>query len=212
MALAFDIGRATVAGVEAREAKGKLRFDGKGLQIDQLAVADLGGAAFTASGMLDTSVTNPRGNVSVDLDARDLSGVIALLARVAPALAEPLRRAAPSPTAAKLKATLDVAAAPGGSAAATLARLGIDGRRRRRAPRSTSPARSTPTTAASSSRCSGSTAPSPWTSGRAPCRSAPAAAAIATCASRRGCSAAGSTPAPPAPCASALPGRGSTAR
>ncbi len=128
MALAFDIGRATVAGVEAREAKGKLRFDGKGLQIDQLAVADLGGAAFTASGMLDTSVTNPRGNVSVDLDARDLSGVIALLARVAPALAEPLRRAAPSPTAAKLKATLDVAAAPGGSAAATLARLGIDGR------------------------------------------------------------------------------------
>ncbi len=128
IALAFDVGRATVAGVEAKQAKGNLRFDGKGLQIDQLAIADLGGASVAASGTLDTSVADPRGNLSVDLDARDLTGVIALLGRFAPALAEPLRRAAPAPTAAKLKATLDVAAAPGGSAAATLAKLGIDGR------------------------------------------------------------------------------------
>ncbi|HZP78498.1 MAG TPA: AsmA-like C-terminal region-containing protein [Pseudolabrys sp.] len=126
MALAFDIGRATIAGVTATNAKAQLRLGGNGLQIDNLSVADLGGANVSASGRLDTSVSNPRGTLAIDLDARDLSGITALLARFAPRVAEPLRRAAPGATAARLKATLDVGPLSGG--AGTLAKVGVDGR------------------------------------------------------------------------------------
>ena len=55
MTLAADIGRATFAGIEARDVSARVTIDGAGLQIDRLAVADYGGGSFAASGRIDTS-------------------------------------------------------------------------------------------------------------------------------------------------------------
>ena len=69
MAIAADIGRATIAGIVARNASVRLKVDAGGLRIDRLSVADLGGAAFSASGHIVTSAPSPQGNMRVDLDA-----------------------------------------------------------------------------------------------------------------------------------------------
>ena len=61
MTLAADIGRATFAGIDARDVSARVKIDGAGLQIDRLAVADYGGGSFAASGRIDTSGASPRG-------------------------------------------------------------------------------------------------------------------------------------------------------
>ena len=50
VALALDIGVATIGGVEAKAAKAKLSFDANGLVFERVAVADLGGAALDLNG------------------------------------------------------------------------------------------------------------------------------------------------------------------
>ena len=85
MTIAADIGRATIAGIVARNASARLKVDADGLQIDRLSVADLGGAAFSASGRIVTAAPSPQGSMRVDLDAPDMTPVMALLARFAPA-------------------------------------------------------------------------------------------------------------------------------
>lgn len=127
IALALEIGRASIGGYTARTTSAKLRYDGGGLQLDRLSVADLGGAAFSASGRVDMSLPAPRGNLSVDLDARELGGVTALVAAFAPQTAERLRREATRLAPAKLQAKLTIDAAGAGQLAST-ARLTIDGR------------------------------------------------------------------------------------
>ena len=122
MTIAADIGRATVAGLVARDASARLKVDGNGVQIDRLAVADLGGAAFSASGRIVTAGPSPRGSVGVDLDAPDMTPVMALLARFAPKTAQALERAAPVMAPAKLHAQFTI-----DGAAAGVARLTIDG-------------------------------------------------------------------------------------
>jgi uncharacterized protein involved in outer membrane biogenesis len=123
MAIAVDIGRATVAGFLARDASARLKVDGTGLQIERLAVADLGGAAFSASGRIVTAAPSPQGSIGVDLDAPDMMPVVALLARFAPETAETLRIAAPAMAPAKLHAQFSV----DGAAPATVAKLAVDG-------------------------------------------------------------------------------------
>jgi large subunit ribosomal protein L24 len=122
MTIAADIGHATIAGFDARSISAQVKVDGGGLQIDRLSVADLGGAAFSASGRIAT-VPSPQGNITVNLDARDMAPVMTLLARVAPKSAELLGRGAPAMAPAKLRAILTV----DGAAPATRAKLSIDG-------------------------------------------------------------------------------------
>jgi len=123
MTIAADIGRATVAGFVARNASARLKVDGDGLQIDRLSVADLGGAAFSASGRIVTAGPSPQGSMRIDLDAPDLTSVMALLARFAPDAAQTLGRGAPAMAPAKLHARLTI----DGAAPATQAKLAIDG-------------------------------------------------------------------------------------
>jgi uncharacterized protein involved in outer membrane biogenesis len=123
MAIAIDIGRATFAGFVARNASARLKVDGTGLQIDRLAVADLGGAAFSANGRIVTAAAAPQGSMRLDLAAPDLTPVIAVLARFAPQAAQQLARAAPMMAPAKLHADLTI----DGAAQATQAKLGING-------------------------------------------------------------------------------------
>ncbi|MEI9803462.1 MAG: hypothetical protein WDN48_02045 [Pseudolabrys sp.] len=93
------------------------------MQIDRLAVADLGGAAFSASGRIVTAAPSPQGNMRVDLDAPDMAPVMAVLARLAPATAQALGRGVSVMAPAKLHARFTI----DGAAPATVAKLGIDG-------------------------------------------------------------------------------------
>ncbi len=124
LSLAFDFGRARIAGFEAKEARAKLTLDANGLQVERLAVADFGGIGLSGSGTIDTSGPAPRGNLSLDLDARGWSGASALLAKFAPQIEEG-RRMVEKLGPAKLHAALnlDNAAQPG----RTQARLAIEG-------------------------------------------------------------------------------------
>ncbi len=116
MTIAADIGRATVGGFVARNASARLKVDADGLQIDKLAVADLGGAAFSASGRIVTTAPSPQGSINVDLDAPDMAPVLALMSRFAPATVKTLRYGAAAMAPAKLHARLAIdGAAPGPS-------------------------------------------------------------------------------------------------
>jgi uncharacterized protein involved in outer membrane biogenesis len=123
MTIAADIGRATIAGFVARNASVRLKVDAGGLQIDRLSVADLGGAAFSASGRIVTTALAPQGDMRIDLDAPDMTPVMALLARFAPETAAMVAQRAPLMAPAKLRARLTI----DGANAATLAKVGIDG-------------------------------------------------------------------------------------
>jgi len=122
MTIAVDIGRATIAGLVARDASARVKVDGNGVEIDRLAVVDLGGAAFSASGRIVTT-PSPQGSMRVDLDAPDMTPVMALLARFAPETAQALARGAPIMAPAKLHAQFTI----DGAAPSTIARLSIDG-------------------------------------------------------------------------------------
>jgi uncharacterized protein involved in outer membrane biogenesis len=121
MNISADIGRATIAGLAARNASVRLKVDSGGLQIDRLSVADLGGAAFSASGRI-TAQPSPQGELRVDLDAPSSAPVMAVLARLAPEIAQGIGPHASMMAPAKLHARLSI----GGGAPAFLAKLGID--------------------------------------------------------------------------------------
>jgi hypothetical protein len=123
MTIAADIGRATVAGITGRAASVRLKVDAGGIQIDRLSVADLGGAAFSASGHIVTTAPSPQGNMRIDLDAPNMVPVMALLARFAPDVAQPLGRGAAAMAPAKLHAGLTI----DGTAPDTQAKFTIDG-------------------------------------------------------------------------------------
>jgi uncharacterized protein involved in outer membrane biogenesis len=124
--LALDLGRATVAGIEAKGAKAKLKLDADGLTLERVSVADLGGAAVDLNGRIDGLPNAPRGTVTLNLDAGGLDGVTAIVAKFAPGVADALRRASPRLTPAKLRGVLDVEPrAPGASA--DTAKLSITG-------------------------------------------------------------------------------------
>lgn len=123
MTIAADIAHATIAGIDAREASVRLKVDSEGLQIDRLSVADLGGAAFSASGHIVTAPPSPQGKIDVDLDAPDMRPVMALLARFTPKTAQVLARGASAMAPAKLHATLTVE----GASPSAQAKLAVNG-------------------------------------------------------------------------------------
>jgi len=127
VALTADIGRATVAGVEAKGVKGTLKLDPAGLTFDRVQVADLAGAAFSLNGRMDGPLSAPQGNVTFDVDARGLEGTAAVLAKFLPQTAEPLRAAAAKLTPLKARATLNLERAAAGGSTAKLALDGTAG-------------------------------------------------------------------------------------
>lgn len=127
IALTADIGRATVAGVEAKGVKGTLKLDPAGLSFDRVQVADLAGASFSLNGRMEGPLSAPQGNVTFDVDARGLEGTAAVLARFWPQTAEPLRAAAAKLTPLKARATLNLERAAAGGSTAKLALEGTAG-------------------------------------------------------------------------------------
>lgn len=121
--LALDIGKARIAGFEARNNTARVKFDTRGVQIERLSVGDFGNATIDASGRIQTA-PSPGGSIALDLDARELNAVLALADRFAPQLGDPLRRMAGRDRTAKLRASVSLENAAGGSAAAKLAVTG----------------------------------------------------------------------------------------
>jgi len=125
--LSLKIARASLAGVEAKQADVNMRIDANGIEIDQLAIADFGGAALAVKGRIDTKAHAPRGAVTLDLDARSLDGVMAVVDKFAPRAADQLRRSLSRLTPVTLRAALAVD--PGATAGASAnAKIRVDGR------------------------------------------------------------------------------------
>ena len=113
--LAVEIGRATFAGFDAGKSSARLQYGRDGIRIERLSIENLGGANIAASGQVALTPI-PRGNLTFDLNARELAGVIALIARYSPELADRLRGVATSLAPAKLRANLRMDDAPGNRA------------------------------------------------------------------------------------------------
>lgn len=122
--LALEAGRARIAGFEARNAAARLTFDASGIAVERLALADFGNATIEASGRIVTTA-NPGGNITLDIDARELNGVIALADKFLTPLADPLRYLASRQKTAKLRLTAGLENRGTGSASGT---LGLSGR------------------------------------------------------------------------------------
>lgn len=122
--LALDMDRARFVGLDAQRAHVKASFDAGGLKIERLSIGDFGGMTIDAKGVIDTVSTSPRGSMTVNLDARDLSGLIALAAKFAPQSLDLVRGIPERIGSASLRATLDVGASSGQQ---SLARLDLTG-------------------------------------------------------------------------------------
>ena len=107
-ALSLKIDRASVAGIEAKGADISMRLDANGLGIERLTIADFGGAMLAVKGRIDTRSQSPRGALTVDLEARALDGIIALVDKFSPPAAEQLRRSAQQVTPVRLRASVSV--------------------------------------------------------------------------------------------------------
>lgn len=109
MTIAADIGRASFGGVTARDASARIKVDAQGLQIDKLAVADVGGGSISASGHIATGGRAPRGALALDFESGQTAAIAALLEKFAPATAKPATGLLGRIHHAKLHATLDIA-------------------------------------------------------------------------------------------------------
>ena len=106
--LRAEIGRASLAGVEARRADVNMRFNAHGVEIDRLTIGDFGGATVAIKGRIDTREQSPTGALTLELNAKRLDGVTALLAKWSEEAAAELRRNARRFAPAKLRATVAV--------------------------------------------------------------------------------------------------------
>jgi uncharacterized protein involved in outer membrane biogenesis len=79
--LKANIGRATFAGIEARDAHALMKVDGDGLLIDRFSIGDFAGGNFAASGRIETGGHAPRGTVSVDFEAKQTASLAAIAAK-----------------------------------------------------------------------------------------------------------------------------------
>ena len=128
VALAIEIGRARIAGWEAQKVTARLKFDPGGLQIERLSVAEFGGAAFEARGRVETAAPSPRGNVTVDLDASELAGITALIAKFAPHMAEQAANSRSGCAQQSCGRRLSVGGPAAGASGASIAKLDVRGR------------------------------------------------------------------------------------
>jgi uncharacterized protein involved in outer membrane biogenesis len=104
--LSLNVGRASIAGVEARGADMRLQFDEQSLTVERLAIDDFGGARVAAAGVVDLRTLAPRGAITLDLDVRAPDGVAALVETFNAPAAAALRRTAPRLLPARLQGSL----------------------------------------------------------------------------------------------------------
>ncbi len=104
--LSLNVARASIAGVDARGADMRLKFDEQSLTVERLAIDDLGGARVAAAGAVDLRTLAPRGAITLDLDLRAPDGVAALVETFNAQAAAALRRTAPRLLPARLQGSI----------------------------------------------------------------------------------------------------------
>src|SRR5262249_24387321 len=119
--------RATIAGLEAKDAAVKLRLDAGGLVLERLAGNDLGGATFGVTRRIESPFSRPPGAVPLDADPRSPGRRRARLPRVAPDVAEKARSIAPRLVPLKTHTTLILAAERGANGPSKLVMDGTAG-------------------------------------------------------------------------------------
>jgi uncharacterized protein involved in outer membrane biogenesis len=105
-AISFNVGRASVADVEAKGMDVRLQFDERSVTVERLAIDDFGGVRVAAAGSIDTRTLAPRGAITFDLDVRAPDAVAALVEKFNTSAAAALRRTPPRLLPAKLKGSL----------------------------------------------------------------------------------------------------------
>ncbi|HEX9072696.1 MAG TPA: AsmA family protein, partial [Pseudolabrys sp.] len=108
MSVAADIDRATLAGIEARDAHVRIKVDANGLQVDRLSVGDFAGGNFSASGRVETGGHAPHGTLSLDFEAKQTAAITAMAGKFAPKAVNPILSLLDRVDHAKLHATLEV--------------------------------------------------------------------------------------------------------
>jgi len=91
VALILDVGDATFAGFEARGINARVKVDAGILHIDRLSISDLGGAALDINGRIDELSSQPRGRLTLGVDATTFAGLANIVGKFAPQVADPLR-------------------------------------------------------------------------------------------------------------------------
>jgi large subunit ribosomal protein L24 len=124
VALVLDIGKATFAGVDARAVNARLKLDSGILHVDRLSVGDLGGAALDVNGRIEELSSRPRGRLTLDIDASTLAGLVDIVGRYAPPVADALRPFVERLSPAKVHGVVTVDRAAG---AASLVKLELGG-------------------------------------------------------------------------------------
>jgi len=109
VSLAIEVGRARIAGLDARELAARLTLDANGLAIERFSIADVGDTSVVASGRIQTS-SSPGGSITVDLNSRDLGGMVAVAENFLPSGAvDAMRRLATRQKTAVLRAAVSLA-------------------------------------------------------------------------------------------------------
>ena len=128
IALALDIGKATFAGVEARTVNARLKLNAGILRIDRLSIGDLGGAAIDVSGRIDELSSQPRGQLTLDVNASTLTGLSNIAGRYAPGVPDSFRPFADRLAPAKMHGVLTIdRAGKAGSTGGSTAKLDLGG-------------------------------------------------------------------------------------
>jgi large subunit ribosomal protein L24 len=89
--ISIKVGKAVIAGVDAKRTDIAIRLDGEALEIERFIVADFGGTALSSKGRIDLRGANPRGTLTFDVNAQALDGLPALLAKFVPGAGADLR-------------------------------------------------------------------------------------------------------------------------
>ena len=126
--LGLDVGRATLAGIDAKNAKAKVRLDGNGLALERVAIGDFAGAALEASGRIEGPWTAPRGALTLDFDGKTLDGITALVEKFWPPAADTVGLLAPRLSPAKLRAAVNFDPPTAANSGQETAKLRLDGR------------------------------------------------------------------------------------
>lgn len=124
MTLALEIARVTVSGIDARDARVRLKVDADALQLDRLSIGDIGGGSFTATGRIETKGNTPRGSLAIDLETMKAAAIAAIAEKLVPDGAAPAAKLLERVGRAKLHGTLDVAGGDKSSATAQLTLAG----------------------------------------------------------------------------------------
>ncbi len=124
VALVLDVGNATFAGVDARAVNAKVKFDTGILHIDRLSIGDLGGAALDINGRIDELSSQPRGRLTLDVDATTLAGLADIVGRFAPQVSDSFRPFAGRLAPAKVHGVLTIDRA---ASARTIAKVDLGG-------------------------------------------------------------------------------------